>query len=139
MEDVPDPLLGSKLREDAGVLSEFAIAEDWAGDLLNGVIRLGERATILHGLETAECGLLSMMRCYDPQDRAQVLELFEQAATRSSRFCYSTTIQRTDGHRQPLFCIGSSNGLEHASSGSMSGVFMFPLFKLPGSPIRKLD
>ena len=80
----------------------------------------GERATLLHGLNTPECGLLSMMRCYDPNDRAHILELFEQAATSSSHFCYSTTIGLANGHRQPVFCVGESDGLEHSSTGSMA-------------------
>lgn len=113
------------------MLSQLCISEDWIGDLSNGVIRLGERAAVLHGLESSECGLLSMMRCYDPHDRAQILELFEQAATSSCSFCFSTTILGKNGHRQPVFCIGESNGLEERYSGSMVGIFVFPRFKLP--------
>lgn len=113
------------------LLSRFSLAEGWIGDLANGVIRLGERARALHGVEALECGLLSMMRCYDAQDRAYILELFEQAATTSSSFCYSTTIPHNDGHRQPVFCMGESNGLEEQmSAGTMAGVFVFPKFKV---------
>lgn len=119
------------------VLSQFSLAEGWIGDLANGVIRLGERARTLHGMEALECGLLSMMRCYDAQDRAYILELFEQAATTSSSFCYSTTIQHSNGHRQPVFCIGESNGLEEPmSAGTMTGVFVFPKFKV--SPLHRI-
>jgi len=113
---------------------QFTVSERWVGDLSNGVIKLGERATLLHGLNTPECGLLSMMRCYDPNDRAHILELFEQAATSSSHFCYSTTIGLPNGHRQPVFCVGESDGLEQSSTGSMIGIFVFPRFKLAASP-----
>lgn len=124
-------------EDESTMVSQFTVSESWEGDLSNGVIKLGERATALHGLATAECGLLSMMRCYEPNDRAHILELFEQAATSSSRFCYSTTILHNDGHRQPVFCIGKSVGLEQDSDGSMLGLFVFPRFKLaPGAHLR---
>lgn len=112
------------------VSSQFSVSEGWVGDLSNGVIKLGERATMLHGLDNPECGLLSMMRCYEPNDRAHILELFEQAATSSSNFCYSTTIILGSGQRQPVFCIGESDGLEEKTTGSMLGIFVFPRFKL---------
>lgn len=118
---------------EGGAFARFTVSEGWVGDLSNGVIRLGERATLLHGLNTPECGLLSMMRCYDPNDRAHILELFEQAATLSSHFCYSTTIGLPNGHRQPVFCVGESDGLEQSSAGSMLGMFVFPRFQLAAS------
>lgn len=118
----------------SSLLYQFGFCEGWAGDMSNGVIKLGQRATALHGLDGPECGLLSMMRSYDPNDRAHILELFEQAATSSSNFCYSTTIVMNTGERQPVFCIGESTGLEQKYSGSMIGVFVFPRFKLaPGA------
>ncbi|WP_112828423.1 hypothetical protein [Rhizobium cremeum] len=124
-------------ENDTLVLSQFTVSEAWEGDLSNGVIKLGARATLLHGLDGPECGLLSMMRCYEAHDRAHILELFEQAATSSSRFCYSTTIVHADGHRQPVFCIGESAGLEEPSAGNMLGLFVFPRFKLaPGAHLR---
>ncbi|GEO85119.1 hypothetical protein GCM10007920_43410 [Ciceribacter naphthalenivorans] len=119
-------------REDreSSVSAQFSVSEGWVGDLSNGVIKLGERATQLHGLNNPECGLLSMMRCYDPNDRSHILELFEQAATASSHFCYSTTISLSNGHRQPVFCIGESDGLEQSCAGRMLGIFVFPRFRL---------
>lgn len=122
------------------ICTQLTVSEGWVGDLSNGVIKLGERATLLHGLKNPECGLLSMMRCYDANDRAHILELFEQAATSSSHFCYSTTIALPNGHRQPVFCIGESDGLEETSNGSMLGIFVFPRFKLAAaSPLRALS
>lgn len=118
-------------ESDTSLMTQFCVPEGWIGDLANGVLKLGSRATALHGLDSNECGLLSMMRCYDPHDRSHILELFELAATASSSFCYSTTIVMASGERQPVFCVGESNGLEQHHSGSMVGIFMFPRFKLP--------
>lgn len=112
------------------MLAQFSVSEAWNGDFSSGVIRLGEWSSMLHGLAGQECGLLSLMRCYDVKDRAHILALFEQAATLSSSFCFSTTIVMPNGFRQPLFCMGESAGLEEKYSGSMVGVFIFPRFKL---------
>ncbi|KAA0699634.1 hypothetical protein DTW90_09740 [Neorhizobium sp. P12A] len=118
------------------LLSQFCVSEGWVGDLANGVIRLGSWSAVMHGLTSSECGLLSLMRCYEAHDRAHILELFEQAATSSSSFCFSTTVLAASGHRQPVFCIGESIGTEEKYTGSMVGVFMFPRFKLePGSQL----
>ncbi len=108
----------------------FGLSEDWTGDLTNGLLKLGDRARSLHGLSSHECGLLTVMRCYDPADRAHILRLFEQAATQPSRFCYSTTIVSSTSHRQPVFCIGESSAFE-GSGGGMVGLFIFPRFQLP--------
>ena len=115
------------------ILAQFSVSEAWIADFSSGVIRLGEWSAMLHGLSTQECGLLSLIRCYDTSDRGHVLELFEQAATLCSSFCFSTTIVMPNGYRQPLFCMGESNGLEEKYSGSMVGVFVFPRFKLDGA------
>ncbi len=112
------------------LLSQFCFSEGWSGDLSNGLFRLGERAAAMHGLNEAECGLLNLVRCYDTTDRNHVLALFEQAATTSSSFCFSTTIILASGQKQPVFCVGESAGLEQRYSGSMLGVFFFPRFQL---------
>ncbi|WP_041678567.1 hypothetical protein [Rhizobium etli] len=115
------------------MLAQFSVSESWTGDLSSGVLRLGKWSTMLHGLSAEECGLLNLIRCYNTKDRSHVLELFEQAATHCSSFCFSTTIIMPNGLRQPLFCMGESNGLEEKYSGSMAGVFVFPRFKLEGA------
>jgi hypothetical protein len=112
------------------LLNQFCFSEGWSGDLSNGLFRLGESAAAMHGLHQPECGLLNLVRCYDSADRNHVLELFEQAATTSSSFCFSTTIIPASGQKQPVFCIGESSGLEQRYSGSMLGVFFFPRFQL---------
>ncbi len=108
----------------------FGLSEDWTGDLANGLLKLGDRARTLHGLDNHECGLLTVMRCYEQVDRGHILRLFEQAATQPSRFCYSTTIVSASLHRQPVFCIGESSGFE-GNAGGMVGLFIFPRFQLP--------
>ena len=130
------PLMPGSLNDNNqnyDILAQFSVSEAWVGDFSSGVIRLGEWSAMLHGLSTQECGLLSLIRCYDTRDRGHVLELFEQAATLCSSFCFSTTIILRNGFRQPLFCMGESNGLEEKYSGSMVGVFVFPRFKLDGA------
>lgn len=107
----------------------FGLSEDWTGDLTNGLLKLGPTARSLHGLDSDECGLLTVMRCYDQADRSHILRLFEQAATQPSRFCYSTTIVTGTKNRQPVFCIGESSGFE-GSGGTMVGLFIFPRFQL---------
>lgn len=107
----------------------FGISEHWTGNLTNGLLKLGDRARELHGLDTAEIGLLTMMRCYDPIDRAHILKLFEQAATLPSRFCYSTTIVTVNTQRRPVFCIGESAAFD-GNGGEIGGMFIFPRFHL---------
>ncbi|MGL3606025.1 hypothetical protein ACSV9I_05900 [Rhizobium sp. G187] len=121
------PDRGGFLADDA---CRFGVSEDWTGNLTNGLLQLGERARNIHGLDTPEIGLLTMMRCYDQADRAHILRLFEQAATEPSRFCYSTTIIVGNNHRQPVFCIGESSGLVD-NGGNIVGLFIFPRFQLP--------
>ena len=115
---------------DHQLLTQFCVSEGWIGDLSNGVIKLGHWSTMLHGLASSECGLLTLMRCYETPDHGRILELFEQAATASSSFCFSTTLRAEGGQRQPIFCIGESIGTEERYAGSMVGVFLFPRFKL---------
>jgi len=124
----------------AATLSQFTVSEGWAGDLSNGVIKLGDRATVLHGLDGPECGLLSMMRCYEPHDRGHILELFEQAATSSSVFCYSTTYcdERQSSTAGLLQSDESRTGWEgRPRPAAVAGVFVFPRFQLAvGSPLH---
>jgi hypothetical protein len=137
--DAASPFVFGSLESDGydrDIMAQFCVSEGWIGDLANGVIKLGQLSTMLYGLPSAECGLLSLMRCYEAHDRARILELFEQASTSSSSFCFSTTVVAAGGRGQPVFCIGESIGAEERHTGSMVGVFMFPRFKLePGSQI----
>ncbi|HVK90994.1 MAG TPA: hypothetical protein VM468_06240 [Mycoplana sp.] len=113
---------------DNELLAQYCITERWTGDLSNGLFQLGDKAARMHGLEQRNCGLLNLVRRYDPLDRAHVLELFEQAATASSTFCFSTAIEINSTLRQPVFCVGESTGLEQRYAGSIVGLFIFPRF-----------
>ncbi|MDK1488685.1 hypothetical protein QN219_01245 [Sinorhizobium sp. 7-81] len=117
------------------MLAQFCVSEGWSGDLTTGLFILGDKAAAIHGLRDNECGLRNFVRCYDPPDRNHVLELFEQAATSCSTFCFSTTVVLETGQKQPLFCIGESSGLEERYSGSMAGVFFFPRFVVEGAQV----
>jgi hypothetical protein len=116
--------------DDQDALSKLCLSESWSGNLANGIIQLGECAASMHGISTRECGLLTLMRCYDPLDRSNILELFEQASSAASRFCFTTTVSRGDHRRQPIFCTGQSSGIEEVYNGSITGVFLFPRFQI---------
>ena len=124
-----DPLLDLHGELPGEQMERYAIFEDWVGDLENGVMRLGQRAAAFHDLPEGECGLLTMMRRYDPQDRARILQLFEEAAASSSQFCYTTTVRQNGGRRQPVFCIGQSQDIDGDGRATMAGVFIFPRFR----------
>ena len=131
--NLSSPFVPGSLEFDHGdhaLLQQYCVTERWSGDLSNGLFTIGERAVAMHGLDQRSCGLLNLIRCYDPLDRSRVLELFEQAATTSSSFCFSTTIHMEGAPRQPLFCVGESTGLEKKYSGSIIGLFVFPRFQI---------
>lgn len=111
---------------EASVLDKYCIADEWSGDLANGLFQLGALSEHLHGLDGGECGLLTLLRCYEAGDRINILELLENASSSPSSFCFSTHIITGPGERQPLVCIGESSGFADHNHGRMSGVFIFP-------------
>lgn len=121
---------------DNETLTAYCVTERWSGDLSSGLFALGEKAAAVHGLPQRTCGLLGLIRCYRPQDHAHLLELFEQAASASSSFCFSTAIDLGGTPGQPVFCIGESTGLEQRYAGSITGVFILPRF--PADPASRL-
>lgn len=118
-------------HEDHGIFSQLCVSEKWTGNLSNGIIELGNLSSSIHGLRGNECGLLSLMRCYNPNDRANILSLFEQASMVASRFCFTTTLVTENNERQPVFCTGESSGQEERFYGSITGLFLFPRFQIP--------
>lgn len=131
--DLSSPFVPGSMGFDASdneMLRQYCVTERWSGDLSNGLFVLGEKAAATHGLQQRTCGLLSLIRCYEPQDRPFLLELFEQAAASSSSFCFSTTIRLDGAPGQPVFCIGESTGIEDRYAGSIIGVFMMPRFQI---------
>jgi hypothetical protein len=107
-------------------VSRFCATENWTGDLSNGLFQLGKIGSYYHGLEEGECGLLTLLRCYEPNDRVNILELLENASASPSSFCFSTYIIVGPSERQPLMCVGESIGFADTTQGSMHGVFVFP-------------
>jgi hypothetical protein len=108
------------------VLGKFCVADEWSGDLANGLFQLGKLSEQLHGLSSGECGLLTLLRCYEVADRISILELLENASSSASSFCFSTHIICGPVENQPLVCIGESSGFVEHNHGRMSGVFIFP-------------
>ena len=107
-------------------LDRFCTCDHWSGDLSNGLFQLGKLSEQLHGLSGGECGLLTLLRCYDMADRINILELLENASSSASSFCFSTHIISGPAERQPLVCIGESSGFGDHSDARMTGVFIFP-------------
>jgi len=107
-------------------MSKFCATENWTGDLSNGLFQIGKVSSYFHGLDEGECGLLTLLRCYETNDRVSILELLENASSTPSSFCFSTYIIGGPGDRQPLMCVGESTGFIDSAHGSMQGVFVFP-------------
>lgn len=115
-----------RVNEPTAGLGRFYLSDQWVGDLANGLFQLGKISEQLHGLDTGECGLLTLLRCYEPADRVNILELLETASSSPSSFCFSTHIVTGPSERQPLLCIGESGGFDENGAANMSGVFVFP-------------
>ena len=111
---------------DGAVLEKYCATDEWHGDLSNGLFQLGKLSEQLHGIPNSECGLLTLLRCYDEGDRVRILELLESASSSAASFCFSTHIVTGPGERQPLVCIGESSSFDAHNHGSMAGIFIFP-------------
>ena len=107
-------------------ISSFCVTENWTGDLGNGLFQIGKIGGYFHGLQEGECGLLTLLRCYEPNDRVNILELLENASSSPSSFCFSTYIICGPGERQPLMCVGESGGFGESANGTMRGIFILP-------------
>lgn len=119
---------------DPRTMSHFFISEEWSSDLSSGVIRLGEHASFMHGLPPGECGLLSLVRCYDRADHARVLELFEQVSTAPSRFCFQPASPscRQCGSRSSAWVNLPAS--KTASKGAYQGFSCFRVLRIFASP-----
>jgi len=107
-------------------MASFCVTEYWTGDLGNGLFQIGKIGGYFHGLPEGECGLLTLLRCYEPNDRVNILELLENASSSPSSFCFSTCIICGPGERQPVMCVGESGGFGDSTSGIMRGMFILP-------------
>lgn len=111
---------------DCDVLGKYCATDEWSGDLSNGLFQLGKLSEQLHGLQSPECGLLTLLRCYEDGDRVRILELLESASSSASSFCFSTHIISGPALGQPVLCVGHSTGFGDVNDGRMHGIFIFP-------------
>ena len=76
--DLSSPFLPGSMEfdeTDNELLTQYCVTERWTGTLSNGLFTLGEKAAQAHGLPQRNCGLLNLIRCYEPLDRTRrVLE-----------------------------------------------------------------
>lgn len=111
---------------DAGEFThDYCVSEAFRGDLSTGSIILGEHTSIAHGLSTRSSGLLAMTRAYSQQDRMRVLNIFEQACHRSTRFSFHTTIISGGKEPIPVLCTGETLVSSDGQNGVIKGVFVF--------------
>lgn len=122
--------IGFDAAFDSAVLEKYCATDEWSGDLSNGLFQLGKLSEQLHGLKSPECGLLSLLRCYEENDRVRILELLETASSAASSFCFSTHIIVAPAEGQPVLCIGHSTGFGDSGDARMHGVFIFPRMPL---------
>lgn len=127
---------------EAPSLADFCISEEWTANLDDGLVTVGEWTAALHGVSAGRCGLTALTRAYNPADRRHILGLFEQASAAESSFCFSSTLLLGQGHSQPVFCIARSSVPRDEAGLVLSGIFLFPRFKLEGqvsdSPLAAL-
>lgn len=115
-------------------LAQYCLSEEWTANLEEGIISLGQWSGIFHGLVASRpCGLLGLTRAYEASDRHHIVGLFEQAAAAPSSFCFSSLLRLADGKRQPVFCMAESTSSCQGRPLLLSGLFLFPRFKLEGS------
>ena len=104
---------------------DYCVSEAFRGDLSTGSIVLGERTSAAHGLNTRSSGLLAITRVYSTHDRMRVLNIFEEACMRSTRFSFHTTILSDSGADIPILCTGETLVSTDGKSGLIKGVFVF--------------
>lgn len=130
------PMMIGAMAEPA--LMPYCLSEEWTADPREGTMRIGEWSAALHGLASGECGLRNLTRAYAAVDRSHILSLFERAASTPASFCFSTTLSLSENRLQPLFCIARSIAPDGEDALTLSGVFIFPRFKLEIGPERPM-
>jgi len=115
------------VSSDIELLAQFCRVEKWSADLTTGMFKIGPIARDNHGLaDDAECGLLTLIRCYRTEDRTNVLEILESASFSPSRFCITTETKLDDGSSISVICLGESQEFTNSGGGTIEGVFLFP-------------
>jgi hypothetical protein len=103
-------------------LEHVFVCEDWTADLATGLVRLGPETANLHGTAGMPCGIMDLVRLYDPADWQKVLQALENAATVSTVFTFATTIRPGPGLYRPVFCFGQSE-TTNGTGGTIHGTF----------------
>lgn len=111
-------------------LQQYCSSDHWVGDLDSGLFKLGKLGALMHGIDSGDCGLLSLLRTYQPDDRVKILQIFEKASSQPSKFCFCTNAIRDGQTVQPVICLGESAGFSDQNSGSLTGIFLFPRFQM---------
>ena len=87
-----------------------------------GLLRLGPETAFLHGAAGAPCGIMDLIRFYDPADLSRVLQTLEEAAAVSTEFTFATTIRQEPGLHRLVFCSGRSE-TTNSAGGVIHGTF----------------
>ena len=111
-------LIGISPRE----IENVFICEEWTAELSTGLVRLGPETAAMHGTAGIPCGIMDLIRLYDPADWAKVLQALEDAATVATDFNFATTIRPAPGLYRPVFCFGRSETAGD-TGGEIHGTF----------------
>lgn len=102
------------------------LTEAWHCDVGSGTFVLGREISTLLGLRHSPCGIVDLVRAYDKDDRATILNIPEKATATSSSFCFSAIVSKPGGRSAQVFCIGKSTLAEGGREGTLQGIFAVP-------------
>lgn len=102
------------------------LMEAWRCDLASGIFQLGRQTATLLGASTHSCGIIDLVRAYDPEDRSTVLNLLEQATASPSSFCFTAMVRSPTAGAAQLFCVGRSVLDTPTGEDLLQGIFAFP-------------
>ncbi len=102
------------------------LTEPWRCDVGSGTFVLGPEISTLLGLRHKTCGIVDLVRAYDKDDRATILNILEKATANSSSFCFSAIVSRSGGGSAQVFCIGKSTLADDGREGTLQGIFAVP-------------
>lgn len=111
-------LIGMDSRD----IEKVFVCETWSATLSTGLFNLGAETARLHGTAGTPCGILEMIRLYDPADWPKVLQALENAAAAATSFSFATTIRPSPGLYRPVFCCGQSQTMDE-TGGVIEGTF----------------
>lgn len=100
--------------------------EAWHCDIGSGTFVLGPEISTLLGLRDNPCGIVDLVRAYDKDNRATILNILEKATTTSSSFCFSAVVSKSGARSAQVFCIGKSTLSDGGRKGTLQGIFAIP-------------